>query len=100
MKKRLAILLLVGMAGCGGEAATTKKSVEGQESLTLEGHPEKGDGVAATELGKQDFYRIAVQPHQQIPRNPAFVMAMLKPGRWEEERTAGVQGSSGIGECE
>ena len=131
----LLAVLLVGMAGCGGEetsrddvappsspvispvkaenaaagepktktdaltaqAATTKKSAEAQESLTPEGPSEEGDGVAATDLSKQDFYRIAVQPHQQIPRNPAFVMAMLKPGRWEEERTAGVQGSSGFG---
>ena len=54
----LLALLLVGIAGCGGgsspeQKAAAKKSVEGQETLTLKGHTDFVFSVSFSPDGKR-----------------------------------------------
>ena len=53
----LVVVLLVGIAGCGGSSpeqkAAAKKSVEGQETLTLKGHSGSVHSVSFSPDGKR-----------------------------------------------
>ena len=53
----LVVVLLVGIAGCGGSSpeqkAAAKKSVEGQETLTLKGHSRGVSSVSFSPDGKR-----------------------------------------------
>ena len=53
----LVVVLLVGIAGCGGSSpeqkAAAKKSVEGQETLTLKGHSDDVNSVSFSPDGKR-----------------------------------------------